>query len=197
MRIPKTVAVSLSAIMVLVGCAETPMGPGIQVLPAADKPFEVFQQDDANCRHYATDQVGDEAVHANEKAIGMTLLGGALGAGLGAALGGGRGAAIGAAGGGIAGTAVGANGSERTQQGIQRQYDNAYAQCMYAKGNQVAPPPVRTVIRPMVVYPAPAAVYVPPPAVYYPPPAAVYTPPPPPPMGYKPPPPPPLPANGQ
>jgi len=189
MRGLKTVAASLSVIIALAGCAETPMGPRVRVLPAANKPFEVFQQDEATCRQYATDQVAGEAEHANEKAIGTTLLGAALGAGLGAAVGGGRGAGIGAAGGGVVGTAVGADGSQRTQSSIQQQYDNAYAQCMYAKGNQVAPPMVRVMPPPMVVYPAPPVVYVPPPPVYYPPPPVVYAPPPPPPPpgGYAPP----------
>ena len=178
MRIHRTLAVSLSVILTLAGCAETPMGPRVQVLPAANKPFEVFQQDLTTCKLFAADQVGPEAQHANIMAIGTTLLGAGLGAGLGAAIGGGRGAAIGAAGGGIAGTAVGAGNSQHDQMSTQKQYDNAYVQCMYAKGNQVAPPPA--VIQPMVIYPAaPSVVYVPaPPAVYYAPPPMVYGPPP-------------------
>ena len=60
-----------------------------------------------------------------------------LGAGLGAAIGGGRGAAIGAGSGAIAGTGLGMGSSANEQYGIQQQYDNAFAQCMYAKGNMV------------------------------------------------------------
>ena len=159
----KTLAVSLSAVVALTGCAGTPAGPSIQVLPAAHKPFEVFQQEQAYCKQYATDQVRGEAESANEMALGTTLLGSALGAGLGAAIGGGRGAGVGAAGGGLFGTAIGAGNSEKGQGGIQQQYDNAYGQCMYAKGNQVVQPQPRAVI----VTPPPAVYYAPPPTVYY------------------------------
>jgi len=163
----KAAAVSLSVVMVLAGCAETPMGPRVQVLPAANKPFQVFQQDQVTCKQFATDQVGGQADHANEIAIGTTLLGAGLGAGLGAALGGGRGAGIGAAGGGMLGTAVGVGDTQRDQSAIQQQYDNAYAQCMYAKGNQIVQPQVRPVLQPILIYQAPPMAYGPPPAMYY------------------------------
>ena len=60
-----------------------------------------------------------------------------LGAGLGGAIGGGHGAGIGAASGAIAGTAVAGVGSSRELGTLQRRYDIAYSQCMYAKGNRV------------------------------------------------------------
>ena len=159
----KALAVSLSAVIALTGCAGTPAGPSIQVLPAANKPFEVFQQEQAYCKQYASDQVKGEADSANAMALGTTLLGAGLGAGLGAAIGGGRGAGVGAAGGGLLGTAMGTGNSEKGQGGIQRQYDNAYGQCMYAKGNQVVQPQPRAVI----VTPPPTVYYAPPPPVYY------------------------------
>ena len=59
----------------------------------------------------------------------------------------GAGAAVGAASGAGVGAAYGASGSANAQMGIQQQYDNAFSQCMYAKGEQVpgfaplAPPP--------------------------------------------------------
>lgn len=167
MRPTKSVVVTMSTLIALSGCSSTPLGPKVQVLPAANKPFEVFRMEQAECKQYATDQVGDQAENANTRAIGAALIGGALGAGLGAAVGGGRGAAIGAAGGGVVGSAVGASNSQHTQGSIQQQYDNAYTQCMYAKGNQVAQP-VHTVVQPVVVYPQqPTVVYTPPPTVYY------------------------------
>jgi len=193
----KAVALTMSVLLAVTGCAGTPMGPRVQVLPAANKSFEVFQQDQAVCKQYATDQVSGQADSANEKAVGTALVGGVLGAGLGAVIGGGRGAAVGAASGGVLGSAVGAGNSQHQQGGIQQQYDNAYVQCMSAKGNQVPAPPVRTVIQPMVVYPAPPPVVyapaptviytAPPPVGYAPPPGAVGAPPPPPPPGYAPP----------
>jgi outer membrane lipoprotein SlyB len=170
-----------STVLSLAACASTPMGPTVQALPPQGKPFDQFQADQFNCKQYADEQVRGQAESANSTGILEGIGGTALGAGLGAAIGGGHGAAIGAAGGALAGTGVGAATSSRQQGGIQVQYNNAYEQCMVAKGNQierpVAPPP-------RVVYtPAPP----PPPAVVYvqqPPPTVIYTAPPPPP-GYR------------
>lgn len=191
MKHVKAVAVTLSALVLLDGCAATPMGPHVQVLPAPNKPFEVFQQDQILCKQYASDQVSGQAESANERGIGTALVGGALGAGLGAVIGGGRGAAVGAAAGGVAGTAVGAGSSQHTQLSIQQQYDNAYMQCMSAKGNQLPQAPV--VVQPTIIYTTPQPVYVTPqpvyvapqpvyaqPPVYAPPPGAAVPPPPPP-----------------
>jgi uncharacterized protein YcfJ len=155
-------------------CATPPMGPRVQVLPGAGKPFDAFQQDQAVCNQYAQQTVGGQAQAANNQAVGSAILGTVLGAGLGAAVGGGRGAAIGAAGGAVAGTAVGANGSARSEYGIQRQYDNAYSQCMYSRGNQVPG-----------AYTPPPQSYGPPPS-YQQPPQSYGPPPPPPPQGYYP-----------
>ena len=86
----------------------------------------------------AKSAVAGQAQNANNRAVGAAAIGTVLGAGLGAAIGGGRGAAIGAGSGAIAGTGLGMGGSSRNEQsGIQQQYDNAFAQCMYAKGNMV------------------------------------------------------------
>jgi hypothetical protein len=190
----RTAIFGLSTILLLEGCAATPMGPTVQVMPAPNKPFDVFANEQAGCKQYASQQVSGQADEANEKAVGTALLTTALGAGLGAAVGGGRGAGVGAATGGVVGGAIGASGSQHTQGSIQQQYNNAYAQCMYAKGNQVVQPPV-TVVHPAVIYAAPPpVVYAPPPPVVYgPPPGTVYAAPPPPPQGpvYAVPPPPP------
>jgi peptidoglycan hydrolase-like protein with peptidoglycan-binding domain len=153
--------IALSAALSLGGCASTPMGPTVPVMPAANKPFEVFQQDQLVCKQFADQQVGGQAESTNNRAIGGAALGTLLGAGLGAAIGGGQGAGIGAASGAVLGTGVGAGTSGGTQLTIQQQYDNAYSQCMYSKGNQVpgfqpatvyAPPPP-----PPPQAPAPAA----------------------------------------
>ena len=164
------------------------MGPTAQDLPPQGKPFEQFQAEDASCRQFADGQVRGQAEEANSTGLLEGIGGTALGAGLGAAIGGGRGAAIGAASGAVAGTAVGASTSSRQQGGIQQQYNNAYVQCMVAKGNQ-APQPVARPPRPTVVYQAPPAVIyqAPPPAVVYapaPPPTVVYPGGPPPPYPY-------------
>lgn len=144
----RDVLLALSGLVLLAGCASTPRGPSIQVMPAPNKPFSIFQEDVAVCKDYASQQIAGQSDTANERALGGTLVGAALGAGLGAAVDGGRGAGVGAAAGGLLGTGIGASSSEHSQHGIQQQYDTAYAQCMYAKGNQVpgfqpisAPPP--------------------------------------------------------
>jgi uncharacterized protein YcfJ len=133
----KTTLISTFAILVLTGCAMQPMGPTVQVMPAPNKPFEVFQQDQTLCKQYAEQQVSGQAQAANNQAVGSSVLGSGLGAALGAALGGGSGAGVGAASGAIAGAGAGVEGSQAAQLTIQQRYDIAYQQCMYAKGNQV------------------------------------------------------------
>jgi hypothetical protein len=130
-----SIAGLMTGVLFVSACATPPMGPRVAVMPGPNKPFEAFQQDDAVCRQYAQQQVGGQAQTANNQAVGGAILGTVLGAGLGAAIGGGRGAAIGAAGGAVAGTAYGANSSQYAQGGIQQQYDIAYRQCMFSKGN--------------------------------------------------------------
>lgn len=122
----------------IAACAQTPMGPTVQVVPGPRKSFEVFQNDGAGCQQYAQGAVAGQAETANNRAIGGAVLGTVLGAGLGAAIGGGRGAGIGAASGALLGTAGGTGYSADAQGGIQAQYDNAFAQCMYSRGNRVA-----------------------------------------------------------
>lgn len=123
--------------LVLSGCAQTPLGPTVQVMPGPGKSFEAFTFDQAGCKQYAESSVAGQAQNANNRAVGAAAIGTVLGAGLGAAIGGGRGAAIGAGSGAIAGTGLGMGSSSNEQYGIQQQYDNAYAQCMYSKGNMV------------------------------------------------------------
>jgi uncharacterized protein YcfJ len=152
--------VSISVLMLLASCAATPLGPTVQVMPGPGKSFDTFQADQAGCKNYAADQVRGQAEAANQNAVGAALLTTALGAGLGAAAGGaagnaGAGAAIGAAAGAGTGAAIGANGNANAQYSIQQQYDAAFSQCMYSKGDQVpgyapvaisnAPAPVATV----------------------------------------------------
>lgn len=168
------VAGGMAALFALAGCAQRPLGPSVAVMPAPNKPFQAFEEDQAVCKQYASQQVAGQAERANNSAVGSALIGTVLGAGLGAAIGGGRGAAIGAASGAGVGTVVGANGSTYSNMSIQRRYDIAYSQCMYARGNQV----------PGYVA-APTRYAEPPP----PPPPSGYPPPPPPPSGYPPPPP--------
>ncbi|HTZ18897.1 MAG TPA: YMGG-like glycine zipper-containing protein [Dissulfurispiraceae bacterium] len=133
----------LAVLLTISGCATVPTGPSVMALPGQGKPFEVFQEDDAVCRQWAAQQIGQtpqETVN-NSTATGA-VVGTAVGAGLGAAIGAagghvGTGAAIGAGTGLLVGTAAGANAGQVYGRQAQRRYDIAYIQCMYAKGNQV------------------------------------------------------------
>ena len=131
------------ALVVLGGCATMPAGPSAMVLPEPGKPFEVFQSDDAVCRQWAMQQIQVPPNQiVNQNLAGGAAIGTVMGAGLGAAIGAasgnaGSGAAIGAASGLVTGTAVASGPAYAAGLDAQRRYDNAYQQCMYAKGNQI------------------------------------------------------------
>lgn len=180
---------SLAAAL-LSGCATVPPGPSVMVLPGTNKSFETFQADDAVCRQWANQQTGATSKNtANETLASGAGIGTLAGAALGAAIGGAsgnvaEGAAIGAGSGLVLGTAAAAGPAQSAGQEVQRRYDNAYQQCMYAKGNQI-PGIMRESKRPYEAMPPPPP---PPPSPTSPagPPAPV----PPPPAGNPPPPPP-------
>ena len=136
MRRTTIAALTLGSI-VLAGCATTPVGPTVRVMPGPYKPFEVFQRDQFECTQYADFQVAGHADAANTRALGATALGAGLGLALGAATGDGNAATAGAVAGGAVGATIGAGMSDDANYSIQRRYDIAYAQCMYSKGNQV------------------------------------------------------------
>jgi hypothetical protein len=133
----------LLALLVLSGCATMPAGPSVLVLPAPDKPFDLFQVEDMSCRQWAGQQIGMSAQDtANQNTVTGAVAGTALGAAAGALIGAGTGdaaagAAIGAGTGLLFGTSAGANAGQASGYETQRRYDNAYVQCMYAKGNQI------------------------------------------------------------
>jgi hypothetical protein len=131
------------AMAALSGCATVPSGPSVMVLPGPGKPFAAFQAEDISCRQWAKQQVGGEPSETvNQNLAGGAALGTVLGAGMGAALGSisgdaGAGAAFGAATGLLAGTAMASGPAYSSGDILQRRYDNAYLQCMYAYGNQI------------------------------------------------------------
>lgn len=128
---------SLASFVALAGCATQPTGPTVNAVPGPYKPFEVFQRDQYDCGQYADMQVAGAADAANGRALGATAIGAGLGLALGAATGDGHVATAGAIAGGAVGATIGADQSDRAGYSLQRRYDIAYAQCMYAKGNQV------------------------------------------------------------
>jgi len=114
-----------------------PVGPTVRVIPGPYKPFEVFQRDEYDCSQYADQAVAGQAEAANSRALGATALGAGIGLALGAATGDGHAATAGAVAGGAVGATIGAGESDSANFSLQRRYDNVYAQCMYARGNQV------------------------------------------------------------
>jgi uncharacterized protein YcfJ len=151
MNLGKTI-LGASLAVLLAGCASIPEGPSVAVMPGPGKPFDQFNADNAICKEFASQQIG---VNPNDVAREQVVTGAAAGAALGAA----SGALMGhshegqtesmAGAGLIVGSAAGANAASESTMTLQRRYDIAYQQCMYAKGNQIpgyappryAPPP--------------------------------------------------------
>ena len=139
----RAMAVLVGGLLMLTGCVTLPVGPSVAVLPAPEKPQEVFVADDAACREDAAQQTGLTqphimAQHELRSAVLGPLLGGAAGAALGAAFGAAAGnAGLGAATGAGAGLVLGAAAGSGAAGGLQGRYNWAYQQCMAAKGNQV------------------------------------------------------------
>ena len=131
----------LLVVALVAGCATVPAGPSVSVLPGRGKTFAQFQDDDVACRQWARQEVGTTpGASAVQSTVGGAAIGTLIGAGFGAALGAvthrpAAGAAVGAGVGLIGGTAVGAGAGQASGQTVQRRYDNAYTQCMYAKGD--------------------------------------------------------------
>ena len=168
----RSLVVPSLAVALLAGCVTVPTGPAVMVMPGAQKSFDQFRADDGDCRNYAQAVVGGPyaAQPANDAAAANAVAGAALGAAAGALIGAvsgnaGSGAAIGAGTGLLFGSAGASNTAGYSSHVLQRQYDGAYLQCMYARGNQV---PGQVASR--VVAPAPRTpVYSYPPANYPPP----------------------------
>ena len=132
--------VPCAAAALLAACATTPTGPSVMALPGTGKGFDQFRLDEMDCRQYSMAQVGGQ--DANQAAIDSGVKSGALGTVLGAAAGaaiGGdsRGAAVGAGVGLLGGSMAGAEAGRSSGSELQRRYDMAFIQCMYAKGHRV------------------------------------------------------------
>ena len=137
MRTQSRIAIPSLLVASLAGCAITPIGPTARVLPAAGKPFEVFQADQIQCRQFAEGQVDGGSLVSRLEEFGTLAGGTVLSAGAGYAFGRTRGAEIGAALGALGGAGSAVGGAMADQRGLQSRYDLAYTQCMYARGNQV------------------------------------------------------------
>ena len=123
--------------LLLGACAVMPSGPGVLVLPGTGKSFEQFSGDDFSCRNFAQSQMGGAQQAGIDSGVRSAALGTAIGAVAGAAVNGGHGAGVGAGVGLAYGSLAGADAGARSGYGLQRRYDVAYQQCMYAHGHRV------------------------------------------------------------
>jgi hypothetical protein len=157
--------IGLVAVLIVGGCASYPTGPSALALPGTGKTFGQFRLDDDECQRYAFVRIGGLTAEkaAEESAARSAVIGTAVGAVAGAAIGGKDGAAIGAGTGLLFGSAIGTEASQRSAYGSQRRYDDAYIQCMYARGHKV--PVSAEMARQMQQAPASSIGHSPPPAV--------------------------------
>jgi hypothetical protein len=165
------VTLLLPAALLISACASVPNGPSTMALPGSGKSFDQFRYDDSSCRQFAHEQIGGTTANqaSNDSFAKSAVVGTALGAAIGAAVDGGRGAGAGAATGLFIGSLIGVDEGNASSYRTQRHYDNAYIQCMYAKGHRV---PVSGHIEQQPAYGQPSS-------------SSPY-PPPPPPAGYRP-----------
>ena len=130
---------AVAAALVLGGCAIAPTKPSVLVLPGTQKSPPEFQADSAACQQQAQAMLAPEVQAINNQAATSAAVGTVIGAATGALFGYGNGSAVAwGAGTGLAvGSAVGGGNSQNSSYGLQRRFDIAYLQCMYAHGNQV------------------------------------------------------------
>lgn len=165
-----------AALLALGGCATLPNGPSVMAMPGTGKSFEQFRADDAVCRQFALEQIGGTTPNEASTSSGVksAAVGAAVGAAAGALAGGHRSAGEGAAAGLVVGAVAGSAAGQSSGYSAQRRYDDAYLQCMYAKGNAV-PVSGRLVggqrpAQPVMPPPPPPGAVPPPPPYYAPPP---------------------------
>lgn len=129
----------LLAPLMMAACTSVPTGPSVNVMPGKNTSFEQFKADDETCREYAEERAGDPDNAEAKTTFKNAAITAAVGALAGAALdhGHGKSAAVGAGAGLILGTLAGAGASGEAGRAAQLKYDNAYTQCMYAKGHDV------------------------------------------------------------
>jgi hypothetical protein len=173
MRVNLKVISGLVFMLFITACVSVPNGPSTMALPGSNKTFDQFRYDDASCRGFAHEQIGGTSANqaAGDSFVKSAVTGTVIGAALGAAMGRGGDAGAGAATGLFVGSIMGAEAANISAYGAQQRYDNAYIQCMYAKGHRV---PVSGHIEQQGVNRTPPARYIPPP----PPPGYIAPPPP-------------------
>lgn len=132
-------AIVVMPVLLLSACATMPPdGPSRMALPGSGKSFDQFRYDDSICRQFGLEQSGSAKASAENSAVTSTAVGTVVGGLLGAAAGGHQGAAVGAGSGLLVGTMAGSGMGAGSYYTTQQRFDNAYTQCMYAKGHKVA-----------------------------------------------------------
>ena len=139
MKLSRPSLALLSSLLLLTACATAPTGPSMMVLPGTGKSFDQFRGDDVECRQFAQFQVNGQNPNQTtiDPGVRNAAIGTAVGALAGAAIGGHQGAGVGAGAGLLVGSLSGSDAATKSNYGTQRNYDNAYIQCMYSKGHQV------------------------------------------------------------
>lgn len=128
-------SVAVAKLVLLAGCVPAVMAPTVVATPGAGKAPADFAADHNTCAVLADQQIAPAKTAANNQIVGSVLLNAALGSGGAAAAGGSNGDV--AANAVANGLGAGAATAQSAQATLQRQYDFDYAQCMYAKGNNV------------------------------------------------------------
>src|SRR4051812_10683984 len=130
---------SALAVLGLAACVSMPTGPSMMALPGTGKNFDQFRFDDGECRQYSYAQIGGNTPEraAADSGVKSAAVGTLIGAAAGAAINGGQGAAVGAGVGLAGGALAGTGAADQSGNKMQRRYDMAYTQCMYAKGHKV------------------------------------------------------------
>ncbi len=138
----KPLTCAIPALLLLAGCATTPTGPSVLVLPGTGKAFAEFNRDEVYCRDYALKSIEGKAPRtvSTDSTAATAAAGTAIGALAGAALGGRDGAAAGAGTGLLFGSIAGSESGRHAGTSTQTRYDNAYIQCMYGAGHRVPVP---------------------------------------------------------
>jgi hypothetical protein len=166
---PFHAAIGLAVVLIAGGCASIPTRPSALALPGTGKTFDQFRLDDGECQCYAFQQIGGMTAErtAEESAVRSVAIGTVVGAVAGAAIGGHNGAGVGAGTGLLFGSIAGMDASQQSAYGSQRRYDNAYIQCMYARGHKVPVPAgmARSMRQRVPSVPSARPVYSPPPIV--------------------------------
>lgn len=137
MKISPAVMLAAFPLLLLAGCVSVPTGPSVMTLPGTGKSFEQFRFDEAECRQHAQRLTGGAERSAVDAGVRSAAVGTVVGAVAGAAIGGRDGAGIGAGSGLLLGSMAGTGTAQSSAYGTQRNYDNAFIQCMYAKGHKV------------------------------------------------------------